>query len=277
MRPPPSRGSFPRTHQPNTLSEPLTGGKSSHHQDFDLVSSTSISYSRVKTSPWPPPDHRHHGCPKYCSSSSSRPSLHNPKRCTSTSTAPSQNVSMKSCPRTPSSSVCLPLPLPSPMLHQSLPINGILTDTPGHYTAELLSPQSNTYTQDPSLNIDITVHEVFDSDHQVVQQRGSTTGRFTFSAADSGEHRICFTPSSASVGGGWLSGGSTVGPVKFTLDLVIGETSKIEATDKGKMGELVQKVRDLNSRLQDIKREQVFQRVSSILRRVAPKDADGEC
>lgn len=163
------------------------------------------------------------------------------------------------------------------MLHQSLPINAILIDTPGHYTAELLSPQSNTYTQDPSLNIDITVHEVFDSDHQVVQQRGSTTGRFTFSAADSGEHRICFTPSSASVGGGWLSGGSTVGPVKFTLDLVIGETSKIEATDKGKMGELVQKVRDLNSRLQDIKREQVFQRVSSILRRVAPKDADDEC
>jgi p24 family protein alpha len=133
---------------------------------------------------------------------------------------------------------------------------------PGHYTAEILNPQTHTYIQDPSVNIDITVHEIFDNEHQVVTQRGSTTGRFTFSAADSGEHRLCFTPSSASIGGGWLSGGGSIPAVKFTLDMVIGETSKIEATDKGKMGELAQKVRDLNSRLQDIKREQVFQRVS---------------
>lgn len=35
----------------------------------------------------------------------------------------------------------------------------------------------------------------------------------------------------------------------------------IESTDKGKISEIVQKVRDLNARLQDIRREQVFQRV----------------
>ena len=50
--------------------------------------------------------------------------------------------------------------------------------------------------------------------------------------------------------------------VKLTLDMAIGETSAIESTDKGKMSEISQKVRDLNSRLQDIRREQVFQRVS---------------
>lgn len=42
---------------------------------------------------------------------------------------------------------------------------------------------------------------------------------------------------------------------------MIGETSAIESTDKGKVDALVQKVRDLNARLQDIRREQVFQRV----------------
>lgn len=114
------------------------------------------------------------------------------------------------------------------------------------------------------LSISITVDEVFDNDHRVISQRGSAKGRFTFTAADSGDHRICFTPISASGGGGWLSGGfkPEAGAIKFTLDLAIGETSAIESTDKGKMDDIVQKVRDLNGRLQDIKREQVFQRVS---------------
>lgn len=51
------------------------------------------------------------------------------------------------------------------------------------------------------------------------------------------------------------------GTVKFTLDMAIGETSRIESTDKDKVETLVQKVKDLNSRLQDVRREQVFQRV----------------
>ena len=52
--------------------------------------------------------------------------------------------------------------------------------------------------------------------------------------------------------------------MKLTLDLAIGETSAIESSDKGKLSEIAQKIRDLNGRLQDIRREQVFQRVSNI-------------
>ena len=51
----------------------------------------------------------------------------------------------------------------------------------------------------------------------------------------------------------------------MTLDMAIGETSQIESTDKGKISEIVKKVRDLNARLGDIRREQVFQRVSECL------------
>jgi hypothetical protein len=47
----------------------------------------------------------------------------------------------------------------------------------------------------------------------------------------------------------------------LTLDLAIGETSAIESTDKGKIQDIVKRVKDLNGRLQDIRREQVFQRV----------------
>lgn len=51
-----------------------------------------------------------------------------------------------------------------------------------------------------------------------------------------------------------------MGGIKVELDMAIGETSQIESTDKGKMEDIVSKVRDLNGRLGDIRREQVFQR-----------------
>jgi len=46
----------------------------------------------------------------------------------------------------------------------------------------------------------------------------------------------------------------------LTVDMAIGETSKIESEDKGKIDNIVSKVRELNGRLQDIRREQMFQR-----------------
>lgn len=106
----------------------------------------------------------------------------------------------------------------------------------------------------------ITVDEVFDNDHRIVAQRGQASGKFTFSAADSGDHRMCFTPTNVPATSGFLFSGSQVGGIKFELDMVIGETSQIESSDKDKMGEVVQKVKDLNARLQDVRREQVFQR-----------------
>jgi hypothetical protein len=107
----------------------------------------------------------------------------------------------------------------------------------------------------------IFLQEVFDNDHRVISQKGSSKGRFTFTAADSGDHKLCFTPSSNSGNSGWLSALHPMGGIKLTLDLAIGETSAIESTDKGKIQDIVQKVKDLNGRLQDIRREQVFQRV----------------
>ncbi|EPE34545.1 hypothetical protein GLAREA_10239 [Glarea lozoyensis ATCC 20868] len=130
----------------------------------------------------------------------------------------------------------------------------------GHYTAEEYDENRKSWSKHDGLNIFISVDEVFDNDHRVVSQKGSSAGRFTFSAADSGDHKICFTPSSTSGNSGWLSALHPMGGIKLTLDLAIGETSAIESTDKGKINDIVQKVKDLNGRLQDIRREQVFQR-----------------
>lgn len=139
---------------------------------------------------------------------------------------------------------------------------GMLTLT-GHYHAEAWSDQTKSYQDSSDVGVFVTVEETFDNNHRIVAQRGSQKGKFTFSAADSGQHRICVVPQNVPSGGGWLSSG-VHGTVKFTLDMAIGETSKIESTDKEKVQTLVQKVADLNSRLQDVRREQVFQRVRHI-------------
>lgn len=126
----------------------------------------------------------------------------------------------------------------------------------GTYKAEVLNRETNSWIRDSSLQVLITVEETFDNDHRVVSQRTPSDGRFTFTAADAGQHRICFTPDSQSQG--WLSSAPTV---KLALDIAIGSTSKIESEDSGKISDITQRVKDLNSRLEDIRREQVFQRV----------------
>ncbi|KAF2847957.1 hypothetical protein T440DRAFT_402388 [Plenodomus tracheiphilus IPT5] len=129
----------------------------------------------------------------------------------------------------------------------------------GHYHAEAWDDATKSYQTKADVGVFVTVEETFDNNHRIVAQRGSSQGKFTFSAADSGQHRICVTPQNVPSGGGWLGSG-VHGTVKFTLDMAIGETSRIESTDKDKVETLVQKVKDLNSRLQDVRREQVFQR-----------------
>ncbi|KAI1008030.1 hypothetical protein K3495_g205 [Podosphaera aphanis] len=130
----------------------------------------------------------------------------------------------------------------------------------GEYTAEEFDPKTQKWTKHDGLTNSITVDEVFDRDHRVISQRGSSSGRFTFSAADSGEHRICFTPSSTSGNTGWLSTSNHQGGIKLTLDLAVGHTSAIEHSDNGKILNIVQRVQDLNQRLGDIRREQIWQR-----------------
>lgn len=107
----------------------------------------------------------------------------------------------------------------------------------------------------------LRTQEVFNDMHRVVGQRGGSTSKFTFTAHDAGDHKICFTPSSNSGRSSWLSSASPNGGIRLTLDLAIGESSAIESKDKGKLEDIVTRVKDLNARLTDIRREQVFQRV----------------
>ncbi|KAK9447521.1 emp24/gp25L/p24 family/GOLD-domain-containing protein [Limtongia smithiae] len=126
----------------------------------------------------------------------------------------------------------------------------------GYYNAEEFVPETSTYVQPQTLGVHITVEEIFDNNHRVVSQRGSANGKFTFTAADSGEHRICFQ---TSVGGaGWFSRQT----VRVHLDIAIGEVNMLTKDHRKteKFTTLVEKAQELHHRLADIKREQVFQR-----------------
>ncbi|KAK9480675.1 emp24/gp25L/p24 family/GOLD-domain-containing protein [Lipomyces japonicus] len=127
----------------------------------------------------------------------------------------------------------------------------------GYYNAEEFVPDSNTFNQPSTLGVQITVEEIFDNNHRVVNQRGAANGKFTFTAADSGEHKICFQ---TNVGGsGWFSRQTA----KISLDIAIGETKVFDKTTthtSEKITTLVEKAQELTQRLNDIKREQVFQR-----------------
>ncbi|MCJ1315348.1 emp24p/erv25p- protein [Xylographa vitiligo] len=138
-------------------------------------------------------------------------------------------------------------------------VKGDAHDSIGNYKAEQFDTNLNGYTNHQDLMIHIFVDEVFDNDHRIVSQRGVSSGKFTFIAHEAGDHKICFQPTHAT-SGGLIIGGQSMGTVKLTLDLAIGESSAIESSDKGKIQGIVQKVKDLNARLQDIRREQVFQR-----------------
>ncbi|CAK7205078.1 emp24p/erv25p-related protein [Sporothrix eucalyptigena] len=135
----------------------------------------------------------------------------------------------------------------------------------GHYNAEEWDDRVQTWQKHDGISIYISVDETFDNDHRVVSQRGSSSGKFTFTSAEAGEHKICFTPTSNSGRSGWQSATGHEGHkghvgIKLNLDLAIGESSKLESTDKNKLEDLESRLRDLNNRLSDIRREQVFQR-----------------
>ncbi|EFZ01693.1 emp24/gp25L/p24 family/GOLD domain protein [Metarhizium robertsii] len=130
----------------------------------------------------------------------------------------------------------------------------------GHYSAEEYDDRVNSWQQHNGITIYISVDEVFDNNHRIVSQRGSASGRFTFTAHEAGDHKICFVPSSTSGRSAWLSAHSPNGGIKMKLDLVIGETGQIESSDKDKLQDIASRVKDLNARLHDIRREQVFQR-----------------
>jgi len=121
----------------------------------------------------------------------------------------------------------------------------------GHYRALEWSEARQEYVEEPNLGIHVEVEEV-ESGHTVVKSKGPSDGRFTFTSHETGDHSLCLSTNYTS----WFSNTH----IRLYLDIVVGTTKPDHEHDRGHVSELAAKVRDLNMKLEDIRREQQYQR-----------------
>ncbi|GAA5885558.1 hypothetical protein JCM6882_007469 [Rhodosporidiobolus microsporus] len=122
----------------------------------------------------------------------------------------------------------------------------------GHYKAEEWVEATKKWTVNDHLGVQIVVAEVETGD-KVVNARGLPEGKFTFTSHEAGDHTICLR---SNFTGGWFS----TPQVRMHLDIAVGEAKVDEEGEREHVKDLAAKVRDLNHRLADIRREQQFQR-----------------
>jgi hypothetical protein len=127
------------------------------------------------------------------------------------------------------------------------------TTVVGTYKAEEYDDKTNTYVANPNLGIQIVV-DVTHTRARIVNQKGAHIGKFTFTASESGDHAICLSTNTS----GWFTAVKT----KVHLDLMFGDSvhTALDHGEKEALDDLTKKVRDLNAKVQNIRREQVYQR-----------------
>ncbi|KAL1746781.1 emp24/gp25L/p24 family/GOLD-domain-containing protein [Schizophyllum fasciatum] len=123
----------------------------------------------------------------------------------------------------------------------------------GEYKATEWSDASQSYVINPELGIQVDVEEM-ETAHKVVQSLGPPEGRFTFTSHESGDHLICLSTNATT---SMFASGSHI---RMHLDIVVGSTKADVEHDRTHVSELASKVRDLNVKLEDIRREQQYQR-----------------
>ncbi|KAF9269019.1 hypothetical protein L218DRAFT_976854 [Marasmius fiardii PR-910] len=131
---------------------------------------------------------------------------------------------------------------------EELPTNTVVE---GHYRALEWSESEQRYYVNQELGIHVEVEEM-ETAHTVVKTKGPSDGRFTFTSHEAGDHSICLSTNYTS----WFS--ST--HIRMYLDIVVGTTKADFEHDRSHVSEMSSKVRELNQKLEDIRREQQYQR-----------------
>ncbi|CAI4063835.1 hypothetical protein SKDZ_08G1560 [Saccharomyces kudriavzevii ZP591] len=111
---------------------------------------------------------------------------------------------------------------------------------------DLYAEKNGLFEEDSEASISITVDESFDNDHRVLNQKNSHTGDFTFTALDTGEHRVCFTPSY----------NKKSSPLRIFIELEIGNVEALDSRRRQDMNSLKGRVTQLTQRLSSIRKEQ---------------------
>ncbi|CDH14177.1 probable protein ERP5 [Zygosaccharomyces bailii ISA1307] len=118
--------------------------------------------------------------------------------------------------------------------------NLVIGDIEGYVKRESM------YVEDSELKMTISVDESFDSNHRVMNQKNGHSGDFTFTALDTGEHRICFVPSYP----------QEDAKLRVFMELDIVNVQSLDSRRKDDTRSLKQRVLQLVRRLEGIRIEQ---------------------
>ncbi|KAI7906551.1 emp24/gp25L/p24 family/GOLD-domain-containing protein [Cokeromyces recurvatus] len=125
----------------------------------------------------------------------------------------------------------------------------------GVYKSEQFSSAQNQWIENPDVKIEITVEEL-PQGHKIVETKSKSSGRFTFTSMESGDHAICL----AVVSNSWFDSTKT----RLTLDMDFDDPTDHHDHSAEGVSTLVRRVHELNERVEDIQIEQNAQRVSEI-------------
>ncbi|CAL9734645.1 protein Erp5p [Monosporozyma servazzii] len=107
--------------------------------------------------------------------------------------------------------------------------------------------KNGVFVEDSQLKVSITVDETFDDDQRVMDQHSSHSGDFAFTALESGEHRVCVKP---------LYNIDTTARIRMTIGFEIEKFEVLDSKKKDTVEALKTRVRQLISRLQNIRSQQ---------------------
>lgn len=138
---------------------------------------------------------------------------------------------------------------------EELPIDTVVV---GHYMAETWQQDSQTFVIENDVGVRVSVREKH-SGHQVVDSIAPAEGKFAFTSHVAGDHEVCLTPIVHEEHDAKYHGRNP--QVRVHLDVIIGESKPDNShQDRAHIVDLSARVKILNDRLKDIRKEQQYQR-----------------
>lgn len=126
--------------------------------------------------------------------------------------------------------------------------------------AEVWDRENQRFVIRQDLGMNIVVQEVKDN-HLVTSSLGPPEGKFAFTSHEAGDHSICLSTRLTSNEAKDLPMDDHNHQVRVHLDIIIGEAKPDNShADRAHIKDLATRVKDLNDKLRDIRKEQQYQR-----------------
>lgn len=129
-----------------------------------------------------------------------------------------------------------------------------------------LVEKEGSFVDDANLKVGISLYETFDNDHRVLNQQNSHSGDFTFTALETGEHRICVSPTYP----------LKDAKLRIFMELDIGHVLSLDSRRKDETKSLRERVLQLIQRLENIRTEQKVIREKEAVFRDQSESANGK-